>query len=207
MGGRRTDTSELPVEKYLLLKRAYFNGEITMTKRKINTWQICLVALAVGINIVGGQVALFLKLPVYLDSIGTILTGGAGGPLAGDDSQSYQRYFHGDDCGYLFSVFRPGGDDHRICQRMDISEDVCKKGVDPSGGCGYHCSGNNCKRTDQRGAVRRSDVFGVLHPGPASGQNAAGSYGKYICSAVLYRLSGQMYFCFSDKYLHSVAGK
>ena len=34
MGGRRTDTSELSVEKNLLLKRAYFNGEITMTKRK-----------------------------------------------------------------------------------------------------------------------------------------------------------------------------
>lgn len=83
MGGRRTDTSELSVEKNLLLKRAYFNGEITMTKRKINTWQICLVALAVGINIVGGQIALFLKLPVYLDSIGTILTGALAGPWLG----------------------------------------------------------------------------------------------------------------------------
>ena len=54
-----------------------------MTKRKINTWQICLVALAVGINIVGGQIALFLKLPVYLDSIGTILTGALAGPWLG----------------------------------------------------------------------------------------------------------------------------
>ena len=38
---------------------------------KINAYQICLVALAVGINIAGGQIALLLKLPVYLDSIGT----------------------------------------------------------------------------------------------------------------------------------------
>ncbi len=52
-------------------------------KRKINTYQICLVALAVGINIVGGQIALFLKLPVYLDSIGTILTGALLGPWLG----------------------------------------------------------------------------------------------------------------------------
>lgn len=52
-------------------------------KRKINTYQICLVALAVGINIVGGQLALFLKLPVYLDSIGTILTGALLGPWMG----------------------------------------------------------------------------------------------------------------------------
>ena len=41
--------------------------------KKITTYQICLVALAVGVNIVGGQIALFLKLPVYLDSIGTCL--------------------------------------------------------------------------------------------------------------------------------------
>ena len=45
------------------------------SENKINVYQICLVALAVGINIVGGQIALFMKLPVYLDSIGTILTG------------------------------------------------------------------------------------------------------------------------------------
>ena len=37
------------------------------SENKINVYQICLVALAVGINIVGGQIALFMKLPVYLD--------------------------------------------------------------------------------------------------------------------------------------------
>ena len=57
--------------------------EMITEKRKINTYQICLVALAVGINIVGGQIALFLKLPVYLDSIGTILTGALLGPWLG----------------------------------------------------------------------------------------------------------------------------
>ena len=41
------------------------------------------MALAVGINIVGGQIALFMKLPVYLDSIGTILTGAVLGPWFG----------------------------------------------------------------------------------------------------------------------------
>ncbi|WP_274422755.1 ECF transporter S component [Blautia sp. XA-2221] len=51
--------------------------------KKINTYQICLVALAVGINIVGGQIALFLKLPVYMDSIGTIFAGAVLGPWFG----------------------------------------------------------------------------------------------------------------------------
>ena len=55
------------------------------TKRsgKINTYQICLVAMAVVVNIVGGQIALALHLPIYLDSIGTILTGAVLGPWFG----------------------------------------------------------------------------------------------------------------------------
>lgn len=51
--------------------------------RKINTYQICLVAMAVALNIAGGQAALMLRLPVYLDSIGTILIGAVLGPWFG----------------------------------------------------------------------------------------------------------------------------
>lgn len=51
--------------------------------KKINTYQICFVAMAVGINVAGGQIALLLRLPVYLDSIGTILTGAVLGPWFG----------------------------------------------------------------------------------------------------------------------------
>ncbi len=50
---------------------------------KTSTWQICLVAMAVAVNIAGGQIALFLRLPIYLDSIGTILTGAVLGPWYG----------------------------------------------------------------------------------------------------------------------------
>lgn len=52
-------------------------------KNKISVYQICLLGLAVVINIVGGQIALLLRLPVYLDSIGTILTGALLGPWFG----------------------------------------------------------------------------------------------------------------------------
>ncbi len=51
--------------------------------RKISPWQICLVAMAVVINIAGGQIALLLRLPVYLDSIGTVLIGALLGPWFG----------------------------------------------------------------------------------------------------------------------------
>lgn len=54
-----------------------------MKKRKLTSFQLCLVAMAVGINVAGSQLALVLRLPVYLDSIGTIFTGALLGPWLG----------------------------------------------------------------------------------------------------------------------------
>ena len=48
-----------------------------------NTKKLTFIALAVAINIVGSKLALFLSLPIFLDSIGTILAAIALGPLAG----------------------------------------------------------------------------------------------------------------------------
>ena len=44
---------------------------------------LCFLALAAVINLVGGTLALVLRLPIYLDSIGTILTGALLGPVYG----------------------------------------------------------------------------------------------------------------------------
>ena len=52
-------------------------------KRRITVFQICLTALAAVINVAGGQLALTLRLPIYLDSIGTILAGALMGPAFG----------------------------------------------------------------------------------------------------------------------------
>lgn len=52
-------------------------------KNRVTALQICLIAMAVCMNVAGGQLALMLRLPVYLDSIGTILTGAFMGPVYG----------------------------------------------------------------------------------------------------------------------------
>ncbi|MFG3689602.1 ECF transporter S component [Micromonospora sp. NPDC047740] len=44
---------------------------------------IFMIPIGIAINFVGGQIALLLKLPVYLDSIGTILVGATCGGLPG----------------------------------------------------------------------------------------------------------------------------
>lgn len=52
-------------------------------RRKLGTYQICLIALAIVMNVIGGQIALALRLPIYLDSIGTIMVGAMLGPWCG----------------------------------------------------------------------------------------------------------------------------
>ncbi|GAF38417.1 substrate-specific component STY3230 of queuosine-regulated ECF transporter [Agrilactobacillus composti DSM 18527 = JCM 14202] len=42
--------------------------------KKTTTKVISIVALCVALNYVGGNLALLLKLPIYLDSIGTIFS-------------------------------------------------------------------------------------------------------------------------------------
>lgn len=52
-------------------------------KRDFNTMTWVLIPVAIAINIVIGQIVVLLKLPVYLDSIGTVLVGVLCGPWAG----------------------------------------------------------------------------------------------------------------------------
>lgn len=52
-------------------------------KRSFNTLTLALIPVAIAINIAIGQIIVLLKIPIYLDSIGTVLVGMLAGPLAG----------------------------------------------------------------------------------------------------------------------------
>jgi hypothetical protein len=59
-------------------------GRLDSLSRQFSLRVIALMPIAIAINIVLGQtVAAALKLPIYLDSIGTILVGVLAGPIAG----------------------------------------------------------------------------------------------------------------------------
>ncbi len=59
-------------------------GRLESITSQFDTRTIVLIPIAIAINIILGQtVAAALKVPVYLDSIGTILVGVLAGPLAG----------------------------------------------------------------------------------------------------------------------------
>lgn len=52
-------------------------------RKDFNTMTWVLIPVAIAINIVMGQIIVVLKLPVYLDSIGTVLVAALCGPWAG----------------------------------------------------------------------------------------------------------------------------
>lgn len=54
-----------------------------MKTQKISIYKLCFIAFAICINFIGGQIALLLKLPIYLDSIGTVFTAVVLGPVYG----------------------------------------------------------------------------------------------------------------------------
>ncbi len=56
---------------------------IDSIKKDFNTMTWVLIPVAIAINVVMGQIVVLLKLPVYLDSIGTMLVGALCGPWAG----------------------------------------------------------------------------------------------------------------------------
>jgi energy-coupling factor transport system substrate-specific component len=51
--------------------------------RDLSTATLTLMAVAIAINVTVGSLIYFLRLPIYLDSIGTVLVGALAGPWAG----------------------------------------------------------------------------------------------------------------------------
>lgn len=55
----------------------------TSRRGGLNSTALALIPLAIAINIAGGQLVKALRLPIYLDSIGTVMTGALLGPWIG----------------------------------------------------------------------------------------------------------------------------
>ncbi len=51
--------------------------------KKISSYKITFIALSGVINLIGGTIALTLRLPIYLDSLGTMMTAALLGPVYG----------------------------------------------------------------------------------------------------------------------------
>ena len=68
-------------------------AKIVPIESRMATRVLTMMALCIGINYVGGTIALWLRLPVYLDSIGTIFAGALLGPIPGMKIHNGQPMF------------------------------------------------------------------------------------------------------------------
>ena len=65
------------------VKRSALDERKDVKMKKWNKLTIFLIPIGIAVNVVGGQLAIMLKLPVYLDSIGTLVVGALCGILPG----------------------------------------------------------------------------------------------------------------------------
>ena len=64
-------------------KIAKQQAEEKTVKKNLSLMSILLFPIAIAINFVGGQIVALLRLPVFLDCIGTVLVGALTGPIGG----------------------------------------------------------------------------------------------------------------------------
>jgi hypothetical protein len=83
-GAASIERAILAVARAAPSERGAQEGPVDWIRRQFDTRTIVLIPIAIAINIVLGQtVAAALKVPIYLDSIGTIFVGVVAGPVAG----------------------------------------------------------------------------------------------------------------------------
>lgn len=77
----------IPVEQLLYLVAvvaiAVLVAVVAVRSREFSTATLVLMSVAIALNVAVGALVVFLRLPIYLDSIGTVLVGVLAGPWAG----------------------------------------------------------------------------------------------------------------------------
>ncbi|MFR0986459.1 MAG: ECF transporter S component [Frisingicoccus sp.] len=92
--------------------------------RNFTTLKQCMVALGIVLNIVGAFIALNLRLPIYLDSVGTVLSGALLGPVYGVATGVLGSLISGITFDIYSLYYALGTGFNRIDGRTDVSNKV-----------------------------------------------------------------------------------
>jgi energy-coupling factor transport system substrate-specific component len=78
----------------------------SMWSLRLSTASLVLIPVAVGINYIGKLLASSLKLPLWLDSIGTVLSGMLAGPIVGALSGAINNIIYGftDPISFVYAI-------------------------------------------------------------------------------------------------------
>ena len=132
--------------------------------KQVSTIKITITALCAVINIVGAYIALALRLPVYLDSIGTVLNSVLFGPVFGMWTACLSGIFSGVTSDVYSFYFIPVG--------MIIG------------------TGNNCQFLHYRIHIRRRNFFRYFYSGADSTSYGVEYGGQFLYRANSVGLSG-----------------
>ena len=88
--------------------------------RKFSTNKLCILALCSVINLIGGQIALLLRFPIYLDSFGTVFAAAVMGPFYGMIPGIVSNLIGG----VTTDLLPSGPDDHRMYGRFCFPENA-----------------------------------------------------------------------------------
>ena len=155
-----------------------------MKTEKISVQKICMIAFAICINFVGGQIALFLKLPIYLDSIGTVFVAAVLGPFYG----MLPNLLSGLLMGYLFPVLCSSRNSSWFCDRSCVQKIPAEKVADISGCSCDHTSIYYNQFLYYGIFIWRNHFFRIHCSCTASGKNTSWNGRKLFCSSVYHRL-------------------
>lgn len=161
------------------------------SRKKMTVNQMVLIALAACINTAGGQAALALRLPVYLDSIGTILAGILLGPIYGMLPNLLSGILMGMTTDIYSLYFAAGGHGYWIYGGAGVEENAgaygTRQGAAAFSGCGAdHCSRDHCELPDLRGPFWRDHVVGLYGPCTAFVPHPPGNDCQHISGAGHY---------------------
>ena len=150
-----------------------------------------MIAFAICINFVGGQIALLLKLPIYLDSIGTVFVASILVPVLWNASKLTQWSVNGNDCGCLFPVLCTCWNCTWFCDWSCIQKMAAEKMVDPSCCCCDHTSIYTDQFLYYCVFVWWNYILRIFYFSSDSFQNTAWNGRKLLYCPVYYRLCGQ----------------
>ena len=159
-----------------------------MKTEKISVQKICMIAFAICINFVGGQIALFLKLPIYLDSIGTVFVAAVLGPFYGMLPNLLSGLLMGMTVDIYSLYYAPVGILLGFVTGLVYRKFQPKKVADISGcSCDYTSIYHNqflyyCV------FIWRNHFFRIHRSCTASGKNTSWNGRKLFCSSVYHRL-------------------
>ena len=153
--------------------------------KKLNLSGLCFLALAAVLNLVGANLALALRLPIYLDSMGTMLGAALLGPVYGMLPGAVKRRLKRMHYGCVRLLLPAGAAGHRPAHRTGLPSVPPRRrkryAADPAGIPADFPAGNGHQLRHYRPGLRRNHLLRLHSAGAGCSHGAGLSLTASVC--------------------------